>query len=236
MTPFLISGGESMNNPQSDYFQELIRKTKEVFDKHPSLFNHFSYNPWLEGALGNPFAGIMFIAENPSLTQVERAQGRRGSTATSDAQWNTSKGDLIFREALFEAGFKMTSPETPGGWKCYITNIIKEADYAKNTGAKTQADRNLSADIWFEVLKWEFETGKPKLIVTMGGQAEVLLRHLQVKNGLVLPRVINITHYAYIGQRPDRVRKLKAGDPIRIKEYKAEIAHVKRVFENLISA
>jgi hypothetical protein len=225
-----------MNNSQNDYFLELIRKTKEVFNTHPSLFNHFSNNPWLEGALGNPFAGIMFIAENPSLTQVERAQGRRGSTATPDAQWNTSKGDQIFREALFDAGFKTTPPETPGGWKCYITNAIKEADYAMNMGAKTQVERNFSADIWFEVLKWEFETGKPKLIVTVGGQAEVLLRHLQVNNRLVLPKIINIKHYAYIGQRPDRVRKLKAGDPLRIKEYKAEIAHVKRVFESLIRA
>lgn len=223
-----------MDSQQNDYFRELIRKTKEVFNKHPSLSNHFPNNPWLEGALGDPFAGIMFIAENPSLTQVEIAQGRHGLTATPDAQWNTSRGDHIFRGALFDVGFKTTSPDTPGGWKCYITNIIKEADYAKNTGTKTQAERNLSADIWFEVLKWELETGKPKLIVTVGGQSEVLLSHIRMKNRLVLPKVINITHYAYIGQRPDRVRKLKAGDPLRIKEYKAEIAHVKQVFESLI--
>jgi len=223
-----------MDNQQNVYYHELISRTKKVFNNHPSLYNHFANNPWLQGALGNPFSGIMFIAENPSLTQVERAQGRRGSTATSDAQWNTSKGDQIFREALLDSGFKTKLPDTPGGWKCYITNVIKEADYAKNTGAKNQADRNLSADIWFEVLKWELETCKPKLVVTMGGQSEILIDHLQVKYKLVLPKVINITHYAYIGQRPDRVRKLKAGDPLRIKEYKAEMSHVKLVFEGLI--
>jgi hypothetical protein len=71
-----------MDNRKNDYFIELIKITKLVFNKYPSLKNHFAINSWLQGALGNPISGIVFLAENPSLTQIERAQGRRGSSAT----------------------------------------------------------------------------------------------------------------------------------------------------------
>jgi hypothetical protein len=74
-----------MDKLLNDYYKELIQKPKNIFAKQPALYHHVSNRPWLCGALGNFFSGIIFITENHSLTQVEKAQGRRALTATSDA-------------------------------------------------------------------------------------------------------------------------------------------------------
>ena len=112
-----------------------------VFQSHSSLFDHRSEYPWLTGALGNPNSGIWFIAENPSLTQIERVQNPDGGVPTLDAQWWASRGDKLFREMLVKHGFKMESIDSPGGWNCYITNAVKETDYASRRREKTQAVR-----------------------------------------------------------------------------------------------
>jgi len=54
------------------------RETDGIFKLNPGLFDHRTQHPWLVGALGDPHAGIWFVAENPSLTQVERVQNPDG--------------------------------------------------------------------------------------------------------------------------------------------------------------
>jgi hypothetical protein len=214
------------------YWADLAKETDKVFKSHPGLRDHRSQYPWLTGAHGDPFAGIWFVGENPSLTQVERVRDPNGGAPTVEAQWWSSRGDKLLREMLVKYGFKNGSIDSPGGWKCYITNVIKEADYTRDWREKTQAARNNSAEIWAGLLAWELKNSKPRLIIAMGNQAETLLHHLISNRRIELPRVEQITHYSYIGQRA--LGHLGPMHPLRIIEYEKEIVRVKKIFDALI--
>ena len=136
----------------SSYWNELAHQTDKVYETHPSLQDVRESHSWLTGALGDPFAGIWFAAENPSRTQIERVSNPDGGTPTNEAQWWASRGDKLFREMLVKHGFKSGSIDSPGGWHCYVTNVIKEADYTKNWREKSQQARNGAAEIWASVL------------------------------------------------------------------------------------
>lgn len=214
-----------------DYWSGLWRGTEKTFKSHPDLKDHRSLHPWLIGALGDPFGGIWFVAENPSLTQVERVQDPDGGSPTKEAQWWSSRGDKLFREMLVKHGFKKGSIESPGGWKCYITNVIKEADYTKDWRDKTQEARNHAAEIWASLFAWELENSKPKLVVIMGRQTETLLDHLVSTRRIHLPRTDWLTHYAYIGQRAQG--NLGPMHPTRIAAYDQDFLRIRKVFDSL---
>lgn len=213
------------------YWKNFARTTDGVFRSHPNLFDHRSAYPWLTGSLGDPDSGIWFIAENPSLTQVERVSNPDGGTPTNEAQWWASRGDKLFRELLVKYGFKSGTIDSANDWKCYITNVIKEADYTKNWRAKTQTMRNQAAELWSSLLDWELKNSKPKLVVAVGNQPEVLLHHLVIVGKIKLPRVEKISHYAYIGQRAQG--KLGPMHPLRVLEYDKEFARIREIFDKL---
>lgn len=215
----------------TDYWIGLARETDRVFKAHPSLYDHRHLHPWGIGALGDPFTGIWFVAENPSLTQVERVRNPDGGPPTIEAQWWSSQGDKLFREMLVRYGFKLGSIESPGGWRCYITNVIKEANYTKNWREKTPTARNQASEIWAGLLRWELENSKPRLVVVMGKQTETLLRHLVSVRLIKLPRTEQITHYAYIGQRAQG--HLGPMHPQRIDAYSKEFARIRDVLNAL---
>ena len=215
----------------SDYWIDLARETERVFKSHPNLFDHRPQHPWLIGSIGDPTAGIWFVAENPSLTQVERFRDPEGGPLTPEAQWSASRGDKLFREMLVTYGFKQGTIESRCGWKCYITNVIKEADYTTNWREKSQTARNQAAEIWAGLLNWELNNSKPKLIVVMGRQPDILLEHLVSIGKIVLPQTEKITHYAYIGQRAQG--HLGPMHPQRIQAYAKEFARVRQVFDAL---
>ena len=218
-----------MNN---EYQIGLAKETGRVIKSHPSLYDHRPHHPWLIGSLGDPTAGIWFVAENPSLTQVERVRVPNGGELTIETQWSGSRGDKLFREMLVQYGFKTGSVESPDGWKCYITNVIKEADYTKNWREKSQTEREKAAEIWSSVFNWELKNSNPKLVVLMGGQANLLMNHLVSIGKIKLPRVEQITHYAYIGQRAQG--HLGPMHPQRIEAYSKEFARIRKVFDSLM--
>ncbi len=111
---------------QQEYVTALKQKIDIVFRGHPDIFDHRKQFPWLTGFLGNPFAGIWFVAENPSLTMVERATKQKLELLTEENQWRVSKGDLLFRDMLVKHGFKEPPRDAAGGWNCYITDVIKK--------------------------------------------------------------------------------------------------------------
>jgi uracil-DNA glycosylase len=212
----------------SAYLNGLAAKTDEVFSKHSTLFDHRKEFPWLIGALGNPNSGIWFIAENPSLTQVERVTNPDGGLPTIEAQWWASRGDKLFREMLVKHGFKNGSIDSPDMWNCYITNVVKEADYSSHWHEKTQELRNKAAEIWSSVLSWELETSKPRLVIILGNPAEQLLNHLISNRKINLPKSLRIKHYSYIGQRAEG--KLGPMHPERIKRYSEDFSEIRRMF------
>lgn len=212
-----------------DYWFGLSKETDYVFKSHPDLFDHREQYSWLVGALGNPRSNIFFVAENPSLTQVERVGYPHGKPPTIETQWSGSRGDILFREMLVKHGFKNGSIDSPGGWDCYITNVIKEADYTKDWREKSQELRNHAAEIWARVLAYELSRVKPKLVVVMGKQTEALIRHLVSIEKIRLPRVEQMTHYVYIGQRAQG--RLGPMHPERVKAYDQEFARIRKILE-----
>lgn len=185
----------------------------------------------MTGALGDPHKGIWFIAENPSLTQIERVQNPDGGVPTPEAQWWASRGDKRFREMLVGHGFKQGTIDSPGGWNCYITNVVKETDYARRWREKTQEARNRAAEIWSSVLAWELANSKPKYMVILGGPAMTLLEHLMSKQMIQLPCHEQIKHYAYIGQRAEG--KPGPRHPDRIRRYSEDFARIRETFDLL---
>jgi hypothetical protein len=210
------------------YWAGLEKQIDQVFHVHPSLYDHRKEYPWLSGALGNPYSGIWFIAENPSLAQIERVQNPDGGPPTSEAQWWASRGDKLFRDMLVKNGFKQGAIESPGGWNCYITNVVKETDYASRWREKSQETRNQAADLWSPVLAWELANSQPKYVVVLGGPADTLLEYLSSKERIRLPAHEKIKHYAYIGQRAEG--KLGPMHPDRVARYIDDFTSIRKTF------
>ncbi len=162
------------------FWSDLAIQIDIVFRSHSSLFDHRREYPWLTGALGNPNSAIWFIAENPSLTQIERVQNPDGGAPTPEAQWWASRGDKLFRQMLVDHGFKKRSIDSPGDWNCYITNVVKETDYASRWREKTQEARNQAAEILVKCIGLGISEFQTKICGHSCGPAEILLDHLKI--------------------------------------------------------
>lgn len=205
----------------------------KVFDSNPHLYDHRTKFPWLTGNLGDPRSRIWFAAENPSLSQVERVRNPDGQTPTVEAQWFASAGDKLFRENLVATGFKSGSWNSLGGWHCYITNVIKESDYAERWKLRRSSDRKDAAVLWQPVFELELLLTKPKLIVVLGNEVESHLKKLKENLRVGLPPVVKIPHYSYIAHRADAKRRLGPMHPLRIEEYQEKFSEIKLLFKRL---
>jgi hypothetical protein len=183
----------------------VYRRAKR--DPHLHLRDHRQHHPWVTGWLGDPFAHVWFVAENPSLTQVEVVELRAGVPTVED-QWSVSRGDQLFRGMLVRHGYKRGNWSSPGGWRCYVTDVIKSADYAGKWSGLSRSDRIRVAEAWAPVLRNELEVGRPKVIVSLGDAARRFLDHLEAA-GLIptLPARHTVWHYSYLGSRPDRAKR-----------------------------
>jgi len=122
-----------------DHFEALRNRINARLEQIGTKHAHRQIRqfPWLYGALGEVPSDVMFVCEDPSLTGVERADIRplSGATPNIEDQWcGGPKSNCIkrFRPALCELGLKTTEPAALGGWRCYITNLIKEADVVRD--------------------------------------------------------------------------------------------------------
>jgi hypothetical protein len=204
-----------------EFFAGVDDVRAEVFATHAELKDHRTEFSWLTGCLGNPFAPVWFIAENPSLTQV-----RKLPRASREQQWSVSPGDKLFRAALAQSGFKQGGPNSPGGWHCYITDVIKSADVVNIWRAKPAEVQERVATAWAPVMRYELERGKPQFLVVLGEKAERLLKLLSRRQLIPpLPRSRRVYHYSYIGSRPDNHGR-GPGDPERIAEWNREFERV----------
>ena len=122
----------------------------------------------------DPDADVWFIAEYPSLVQVERVT----RDESPEAQWNKSKGDEVFRDMLVTARPEKGGRDTPGGWNCYITNIVKSVARPANWNAGDWEDWFLVAEAWAPVLAWELEHGAPLVLAVQGARTKKVLDHL----------------------------------------------------------
>ena len=82
------------------------------------------------------------------------------------------------------------------------------------------------AEIWRPVLQKQVDLGSPKIIVTLGNNADEILRNMK-RLGLRAPKSISIYHYTYIMDRAERGGKKRGPrHSERIKEYKECIADI----------
>jgi len=128
----------------------VAEATGRVFARHPELPDHRRQRPWLTGWLGDPQAAVWFVAAR------QRADGRAAPPLA---------------QALRAAGFTDGGPLTPGGWRCYLTNVVKSVDEATSAEPPSAVE----ARIWAPVLAAQLADGRPALLVTLGRQACELL-------------------------------------------------------------
>jgi len=212
------------------YRAGLLERIKEVFHSYPHLNDYRHRFPWLTGALGDPTSGIWFVGENPSLSQVEKVSDPQGGAPTEEAQWWASWGDQLFRRLLVENGFKESSPEAHGGWRCYIINVIKEAEYAEEWGRSPVERRRAAAHAWAPVLQWELDQSRPTLIVALGNKVRDALSQL-ANNGMQFPRIERVHHYSYLASRA--CGKLGPRHPDRIREYEDQFASIAKLCRSM---
>jgi hypothetical protein len=121
-----------------------------------------------------------------------------GGPPDIEAQWwGSTKNPAAtrFRVALHRLGLKTSLPSAKGGWRCYITNVIKEMNVA-GIHASASSDHRTMAQRWAPILAWELAEVRPKHVFTVGTSADALVRRL-VSEGLI-PRVqpAVITHFS----------------------------------------
>ena len=180
----------------------VAKKIDLVFSENPSLQDHRKVFPWVTGFLGNPKSAIIFLGENPSLPTMKRASASP-DMKSPEMQWNVSKGDKIFREALIKAHLKEGTLDSPGGWACYITNIVKMAVKPKEWNEKSKDDRVAICKMFAPVLQEEIDAIKPKMIAVMGERTEALFNSTLDFGALNIPegtRVRRIWHYAFFNR------------------------------------
>jgi hypothetical protein len=209
---------------------DLIDKTIKKIIRTHNIYNWLKEYPWLKGYLGNPHCPVWFVAENPSLRGVVRIH-KESNRASANLQWNAHAGDRLFREALVKAGFKTGDPLAAGGWKCYITDVIKEPEIVKDRNLKKRDPSywKNQAMRWRPVLIEEINSGRPKVLVAVGNQTRAILEFLK-NQGVSLPKIDQIPHYSYIMFRPDRKTGLGPGHLARKREFIASVKRIRKLY------
>ena len=154
--------------------------------------------PWFYGALGAVPASVMFICENPSLAGV-RLGLTQAAPLDIETQWGGGEIDnpaKRLRPVLVELGLKAGTPQGKGGWRCYLTNVIKQANIVNEQNAKTWAEKLAQARVWSDVLRWELSTVAPTHIFCLGGAATRLVECLQAERLLPSFTVNGLMHYS----------------------------------------
>jgi hypothetical protein len=194
---------------------EIDAAIDAVFETNPELrpFDHRKEYPWAIGYLGDVTYHKMFIAENPSLAGLRKTRNKP-PLQDPEMQWCVSPGDVHFREGLVLAHCKEGEPRDPGGWRCYITNIVKMAAQPKHW---KQQKRKHSAEViktiraFAPVLQAEIDLVEPTLVVVMGEDAQWFFDTLRGRE-IVLPpecQVKHVIHYGELNYHPRDEAKLQ---------------------------
>lgn len=101
-----------------------------------------------------------------------------------------------FRRVLYELKLKDSSPAIKGGWRCYITNVIKEANLAGEQAASSGMRRMERGCAWADILRWEIDCVRPTHVFAVGERTHEVVLGLQARS--LLPGVVahRICHYS----------------------------------------
>ena len=160
---------------------------------------------WLYGALGAVPTDVMFICGNPSQRGVEEKAGHTNSTGiqlTIEDQWGSGLPLRRLRPVLCQLGLKQGAPGAPGGWQCYLTNVVKEMTL-KSLGNYSESEQHGKALAWADVLEWELQQVRPSWVFCMGHPAFNLVTWLQNVDDCQRFRHV-IVNYTGYGTTPHR--------------------------------
>ena len=185
------------------HFLELRRAIHDRLRalRSPHWEEQIAKYPWLYGALGDPDADVVFICENPSLSALRVIEANPlGGPPDIDTQWTGSpvnRRDKRFRTVLCDLGLKDGTIWEPGGWHCYITNVIKQAAVVREWERLRQDDVRQMARDWSGILQMEIDTVEPTAVFCVGGNAYSLVKWLQSNASLDVPGPVRrIWHYS----------------------------------------
>ena len=160
---------------------------------------------WLYGALGSVPSDVMFICENPNITAIKRAHGDTidGRAPDIEAQWwggRKNPAAKRFRPVLCELGLKTSQADARGGWNCYITNVVKEANVAGiDQRKKTRRALHEQACAWADILTWELDKVQPHHVFCVGENAYKAVTRLQRDGLLPAFELHRMGHYSARG-------------------------------------
>ncbi len=158
------------------HFMELRHRILTTMGGQQQEYQQYD---WLYGALGDPGSDVMFVCENPSRAGVESADTHFGHLDI-DAQWRGWRPEKRFRPALCATGLKCGGPGEVGGWRCYITNVIKSMYVVGDFNALSWAEKARLAR------RWEVCRVKPKVVFCVGWKSWRMVRLLQEKGHIDL--------------------------------------------------
>ena len=195
-----------MTGPRfEDWSSRVARQVDAVYRAAPQMRDDRAKFPGLSGHLGDPAAKVWFIGWYPSLDAIEEASAL-GTVGDPEMQWTVTPGDQVFRTTLVEFGFKAGEPMSRGGWRCYVTNLVKRPINVGLWKRASESQHGAEYARWAPVLDWEIENGKPEVIVAMGQEVARQLDALGRRTSL--PRRAAVMHYAtfnYDNCPPDRI-------------------------------
>jgi hypothetical protein len=118
-----------------------------------------------------------------------------GGRPDIEAQWWGGAAQR-FRIALYQLKLKTNRIRERGGWECYITNVIKQSNIAKDQGDLKTVDKKQQARDWSDILNWELETVKPKFVFCVGGNSYNYVLMLQKEGLLRQFPIYEVMHYS----------------------------------------
>lgn len=202
------------------YFEELRNRIHSRLEelRLPGWETQIKDYSWLYGALGCVPASVMFICQNPSLKPMRSAHTNTidGAPPDIEAQWWGGKKNNAakrFRFALHETGLKTTPPSERGGWNCYITNVVKEANITTDQRKLNTEELTEQSRRWSDILEWELSKVKPLFVICVGGKATTSVKTLHQSGSLPSFRVHSIRHYS--AQESDDLVRQRMIDGIR---------------------
>lgn len=204
---------ETLRDKINHRLQDLVKKGK--FDKQTAKRQMEDF-PWLYGALGKVPSDVMFICENPSFAGIEKAHVDTIDHGRPDieAQWwggSTDNAACRFRVALYRLGLKTTRPRERDGWECYITNVIKQANVAKDQEELSSADKRQQARDWADILQWELDEVKPKYVFCVGSNTYTYVQMLQREGWIKRFPVHKVMHYSARGSTSKIIDAIVSG-------------------------
>lgn len=186
-----------------NHFDELRDRINEKLEEIQAPHRTAQINDyaWLYGALGEVPSEVMFICENPSAAGVARAQVDTvdGNAPDIEAQWwggRKNPAAKRFRVALHRLGLKVSPPAAKGGWRCYITNVIKEMNVVGDHRKLQTADYRQMARTWAPILQWEIDQVRPVHVFTLGQRAHDRVSSLRREQMVQMPQPKLVNHYS----------------------------------------